>query len=67
MQSEVTGLLPTYLGYDIRGRLASVTQGAAPDARTATFAYNPQGYLDTLTDPLGRTLSFTYDAAGRVT
>jgi len=67
VQSQATGLLAADLAYDTRGRLGRVTQGAAPDARSVTFDYNPQGYLDTLTDPLGRTLSFTYDAAGRVT
>ena len=29
--------------------------------------YNTQGYLNTVTDPLGRTASYAYDAAGRVT
>jgi RHS repeat-associated protein len=67
VQSQVTGLLATDLAYDPRGRLVSITQGTAPDTRSATFAYNPQGHLDTLTDPLGRILSFAYDAAGRVT
>ena len=31
------------------------------------FAYNAQGYLQTVTDPLGRTVNYAYDAAGRVT
>ena len=67
VQSQVAGLLANDLTYDTRGRLASVTQGAGVEARMATLSYNTGGYLDTVTDPLGRTLSLTYDAAGRVT
>jgi RHS repeat-associated protein len=31
------------------------------------MAYNSNGYLDTITDPLSRIISFQYDVAGRVT
>lgn len=67
VQSQVTGILPSNLTYDTRGRLASVSKGTVPDARTAMFSYNPEGYLDTVIDPLGRALSYDYDAVGRVT
>jgi RHS repeat-associated protein len=49
--------------YDERGRLSQVTQGS----RTALLTYNPDGFVDTLTDPLGRATAFEYDGAGRVT
>jgi len=67
VQSQVTGLTATKIGYDTRGRLETIAQGTAPDDRAAKLTYNPQGYLDTVTDPLGRHVSFDYDAAGRVT
>lgn len=65
--SQVTGLSETKIFYDTRGRLATITQGAAPDTREAKFEYNAEGYLDRLTDPLGRPVRFGYDAGGRVT
>ena len=55
------------LSYDARGRLSTVAHGTGVGARTYTFAYNPVGFLETLTDPLNRTVSFGYDEAGRVT
>ena len=54
---------PVQYTYDARGRLVQVTQGA----RTTALTYNPGGFVDTLTDPLGRTTAFEYDAACRVT
>lgn len=53
--------------YDVRGRLATATRGTGIDARTTTFAYNPAGFLSSITDPLTRVTSFVYDSAGRVT
>ncbi|PYN29998.1 MAG: hypothetical protein DMD98_19810, partial [Candidatus Rokuibacteriota bacterium] len=32
-----------------------------------TFAYTSDGYMETITDPLGSTVRFAYDAAGRLT
>jgi RHS repeat-associated protein len=65
--AQVTGLLPVSYTYDTRGHLSSLTQGTGAETRTASFSYNSDGYLDTVTDPLGRTARFQYDAAGRVT
>ena len=67
VQSQAPGLLTTNLAYDTRGRLSRMAQGEAPDDRAISFTYNPEGYLDTLSDPLGHAVSFGYDAAGRVT
>jgi YD repeat-containing protein len=53
---------PVQYTYDARGRLAQVTQGA----RTTVLTYNAEGFVDTLTDPLGRTTAFEYDGAGRI-
>jgi len=63
--SQLTGLAAVNATYDAFGRLATVTAGTGPDARTATLAYDGQSYLQSITDPLGRVTSFTYDAVGR--
>jgi RHS repeat-associated protein len=64
---EAPGVAPVEYAWDAQGRLSTVTQGTAPDARVTTMTYNPQGYLATVTDPLSRLSSFQYDLAGRVT
>jgi len=66
-QIETPGLNPIAYGYDTRGRLTNLSQGSGTETRTATLAYNPQGFLDSITDALGRVQAFTYDPAGRVT
>lgn len=69
--SQVTGLEAAVNTYDTRGRLATVTVGTGADARTTAFTYHatgPQaGWLASVTDAENRTVSFEYDAAGRVT
>lgn len=63
---QLTSLASLVYGYDSRGRLTTITQGAGADARYTLLSYNPQGYVSSVTDPAGRTESFAYDAAGRV-
>lgn len=58
--TQVAGLLATAFTYDSHGRLATVTQGA----RITTLAYNREGFLSSIIDPLGREYTLTYDAAG---
>ncbi|MCQ8119474.1 NHL domain-containing protein [Methylomonas rosea] len=65
-QTQATGLLPIINGYDPQGRPATIIQGAGADERLISFAYNPQGYLDSITDPIGRQVKYQYDLAGRV-
>jgi YD repeat-containing protein len=67
VQHQVAGLLLESFAYDGRGRLISAVQGTAPSARTTTLAYDSEGFLETLTDPLGQVTSFAYDAVGRIT
>jgi len=55
-------LTPTQYAYDSHGRLSTATQGL----RKTTFSYNANGFLASVTDPLGLTNSFTYDADGHV-
>ncbi|MCL4762305.1 MAG: hypothetical protein KJ018_11120, partial [Burkholderiales bacterium] len=65
--AQFGGLAPESRSYDARGRLASVTAGTGPDARTTSFAYNAAGDVASVTDALGRVTSYGYDAAGRRT
>ncbi len=66
-QSSMAGLAAVNYQYDSRGRLQSVTQGSGSEARTTTCSYNSQGWLESVTDPLQRTVQFQYDPAGRIT
>ena len=66
VRAQADSLEPVAFTYDPRGRLSTVVQGTGGTARTSTFAYNPEGFLETITDPLNRTVRFTYDPAGRV-
>ena len=60
---QVPGINAINYGYDTRGRLQTIATGS----RTTTLAYDNDGYLDTITDPLTRVVDFNYDPAGRVT
>ncbi|OQX06606.1 MAG: hypothetical protein BWK80_50500, partial [Desulfobacteraceae bacterium IS3] len=60
---SVSGLYGTFYGYDAKGRLSSVNTGT----RAASFAYNGQGNIASVTDAENSTFSYDYDAAGRVT
>lgn len=64
---ETTGLFPTAYTYDAHGRLFTVTQGNGVDARTVQFSYDQGGYLEGVTDPLGRNVTFVRDVMGRLT
>jgi RHS repeat-associated protein len=66
-QSQTTGLLSVNTSYDPQGRPATIAQGSGADERLVSFAYNPQGYFDSVTDPAGRQVKYEYDLAGRVT
>ena len=65
--AQVAELAPVTIAYAPCGCLASFTLGVGVDARAVTITYNAQGYVDTVTDPLGRSTRFAYDAAGHVT
>ncbi|MGH8576908.1 MAG: hypothetical protein ACREXJ_08360 [Gammaproteobacteria bacterium] len=67
----VPGLAEVVLTYDTRGRLLGTTQGEGTEARSMSLNYfgsgPSQGYLESRTDALGRTVEYDYDLAGRVT
>jgi RHS repeat-associated protein len=52
--------------YDEFGRLSVVSVGNGNDARITNFDYGDDGYLASITDPLGRTAALTRDAIGRI-
>jgi YD repeat-containing protein len=60
------GLAPITTSYDAQGRLVALTRGEGAAARTIGYGYDGAGHLVSVTDPLGRTQTFTHDAAGRV-
>jgi YD repeat-containing protein len=64
---EENGLLPIDLFYDAAGRLDEIVQGTGAEERRTSFAYDSDGFLAQVTDPLLRTVDLVYDAAGRVT
>jgi RHS repeat-associated protein len=66
VQKLVTGISSASYAYDSRGRLTTVSQDGGTDVRATSVTYNSTGYVDTITDPLNRTVRFEYDAAGRV-
>jgi RHS repeat-associated protein len=67
LTQTVTGIAPIQWSYDARGRLAGITQGPVGSQRVMSMAYNAQGYLSQITDPLSRPTTYSYDLAGRVT
>ncbi len=57
------GLHETTYGYDDSGRLSSVNTYT----RQTSFAYDAQGFLESITDPENHTTTYDYDAVGRMT
>ena len=60
------GLAPVHYGYDTRGRLTSAVEESDTERREYHLAYDDDGWLAAVTDPLGRETRYTYDPAGRV-
>jgi RHS repeat-associated protein len=65
-QVSPPGLPLINITYDNNGRLAGVTNTSSLGTQVTTLAYNSLGQLSTVTDPLNRSTSFSYDAAGRI-
>jgi YD repeat-containing protein len=63
LAAAVAGLLPAQWTYDPRGRLTQASQGD----RSTAYGYDAQGYLQSVTDPLGRQATYARDGAGRIT
>jgi RHS repeat-associated protein len=60
--TQVSGLAAMRYTYDTRGRLVTVTQAN----HQVSLSYDANGFLNSITDRLGRKHAFTYDAAGRM-
>jgi len=61
-ERRVPALLPTTFHYDSRGRLYETRQGT----RVTTTTFRSDGFVDNVTDPLGRQSIYDYDGVGRV-
>ncbi len=64
---NVPGLAAIDYTYDARGRLSSVASGSGVDRREWQYGYDTHGYLNSIQDPLLRSVTLTNDAAGRPT
>lgn len=54
--------LPQQMTYDSRGRLSQMQQGS----RITTYGYDANGYLNKITDPIGRITLFESDISGKI-
>jgi RHS repeat-associated protein len=59
---SIPGLHDTTYGYDVRGRLTSITT----NTRQASFTYDGEGNLASSTDPENHTTNYFYDSVGRM-
>jgi RHS repeat-associated protein len=64
---KLPGMHPITAHYDSRGRLSGVSVGDGPGARAMALTYDAQGFPETVTDSLGRTVRYGRDAVGRLT
>ncbi len=53
--------------YDARSRLISTLQGTSNERNSSIVYDSVTGFTSSITDSLGRSVSFTYDSLGRVT
>lgn len=58
-------LAPVSFTYDSSGKATAITIGSGADQRTFQFSYT-NGFLSSMTDPLGYPTSFQRDSAGRI-
>lgn len=66
VSESVPGLSPVNYGYDTRGRLIHIDYGGDGDRRSFTYGYDANGFISTITNPLGQVQTFSRDALGRV-
>jgi RHS repeat-associated protein len=63
--TQIAGLTPIDFTYDTDGRLQTITQGDRVTTNTYHSAGLAKGYLETITNALNQTTSFTPDGLGR--
>lgn len=61
------GLAPVSYAYDVRGRLIQMTHGSGTTARSLTYAYGTDGYVQSITDAMTNAVVYQRDAVGRPT
>ncbi len=66
VREDTPALAPRLYRYDEQGRIAEIQQGESEDARLTLLGYDDNGWLQSITDPLGRVLTLHNDALGRV-
>jgi RHS repeat-associated protein len=67
VEKHIPGLLPVRFKRDSSGRLVEIAQGIGDEERCTTLSYNTEGFVESATDPVGRTIGFEYDPVGRIT
>jgi RHS repeat-associated protein len=66
-RQQVSGFNPIDYTYNSKGRLETISTGSGTSTRLTIFTYHPDGYLQTITNPLNELTRFDqYDAVGRV-
>ncbi len=63
----VPGFSPINFTYDLRGRLETVVSGSGAETRSDTYTYGTDGFVESITDTLGRNVQFERDGIGRIT
>ena len=53
--------------YDAQGRLIKATRQADGQTRESSITYDANGFVATVTDPMGRTIASEHDSIGRIT
>jgi YD repeat-containing protein len=64
---DLPGLASVDYTYDARGRLIQAGAGSGPERRVTSIDYDANGYVDSLVDPLDRTMTLDNDLVGRTT
>jgi RHS repeat-associated protein len=63
---QTAGLASINYDYDALGRVAAVRFGEGADARELLLEYGASGWVENVTDPLGRSYGYSYDSSGRL-
>lgn len=65
VRTQVEGMDAATYNFDSKGRLSKVTVGEAATASSTNLTYGAAGHLESITDAISQTTSFTYDQADR--
>jgi len=65
-RTQLGDLFPVAYAYDDQGRLHTITEGEAGEARASTIEYGTDGFVESLTDTEMRQSTYETDEVGRV-